>query len=144
MKNIIIILKLIAYGLLIPLIVCLLADLGIKMSCKYYWGEEYLLGHAGFKLGMWLLSLTFYLTLVYYTFCVLYKIVKRDSGRYLLLAIFIILPIIEYSISSRYDFRITISFAIFHVTYYALFFIMRFIFNLIILKHLFKNNGQKV
>ena len=134
MKNSIIILKLIVYVLLVPLIVYLLADLGVRISCKYYWGEEYLLGDTGFKISMWVLLLTVYLTFVYYIFGVLYKIVKWNIGKYLLLTSFIFLPIIFYNISSPYDFRITISFAVFHITYYALFFIIRFIFNLISLK----------
>ena len=122
------------YGLSIPLIVFLLADLAIKISCKYYWGEELLLGHAGFKLGMWLLSLTIYLTIIYYIFCILFKIIKRKAGKYLLTAAIILAPIILYNISSTYDFRITISFAFFHITFYALFFSIRFIISYFILK----------
>ena len=143
MKTSKIILNLFIYGLLIPLIVVLLADLAIKISCKYYWGEELILGHAGFKLGMWLLSLSIYLTIIYYIFCVLFKIIKRNAGKYLLSATFILVPILLYNISSPYDFRITISFAFFHITFYALFFAIRFIVNWFSLKKTKSRNGKK-
>jgi hypothetical protein len=129
-----IILNLFIYGLLIPLIVVLLADLAIKISCKYYWGEELLSGHGGFKLGIWLMYLTICSTIIYYIFCVLFKIIKRDAGKNLLSVTFILVPILLYSISSPYDFRITISFAFFHMTFYALFFAIRFIVNRFFLK----------
>jgi hypothetical protein len=127
MKTAKIFLNLFIYGLLIPLIVVLLADLAIKISCKYYWGEEILLGDSGYKLGMWLLFLSVLLTILYYIFCVFFKIIKRKAGKNLLTATFIFVPIIFYNIGSPYDFRITISFAFFHITFYALFFAIRFI-----------------
>jgi hypothetical protein len=129
-----IILNLFIYGLLIPLIVVLLADLAIKISCKYYWGEELLSGHGGFKLGIWLLYLTICSTIIYYIFCILFKIIKRDAGKNLLSVTFVLVPILLYSISSPYDFRITISFAFFHMTFYALFFAIRFIVSRFFLK----------
>jgi hypothetical protein len=46
------------YGIVLPIAVFAIADTTIKLSCKYYWGEEYLKGDSGFKLGMWV---TFYL-----------------------------------------------------------------------------------
>ena len=124
-----IILKLFIYGILIPLIVVLLADLAIKISCKYYWGEGLLIGHGGFKLGIWLMCLTICSTIIFYIFCVLFKMIKRNAGKNLLSATFILVPILLYSISSPYDFRITISFAFFHITFYALFFATRSIVN---------------
>ena len=142
MKILKIILNLFIYGLLIPLIVFLLADLAIKISCKYYWGERLLLGHVGFKLGILLLSLTFYLTIIYYLFCVLFKIIKTNTYKYLLPATFIVVPILLYNMSSPYDFRITISFAFFHITYYALFFAIRFIVNWFKKKYRFRKNIQ--
>ena len=126
MKTSKLILKIFIYGLLIPLIVFLLADLAIRISCKYYWGEELLLGHSGFKLWMLLLSLTATLTLIYYLYCLLFKIVKRKSGKYLLSVVFIVMPIIMYNSSSPYDIRITISFALFHSTFYVLFFSLKY------------------
>lgn len=126
MKTSKLILNIFIYGLLIPLIVFLLADLAIRISCKYYWGEELLLGHSGFKLWMLLLSLTATLTLIYYLYCLLFKIVKRKSGKYLLSVVFIVMPIIMYNSSSPYDIRITISFALFHSTFYALFFSLKY------------------
>lgn len=134
MKINIIILKLFVYGLLIPLIVVFLADLAIKISCKYYWGEELLNGHAGFKILMWYFSLTITLTIIYYLFSVLFKIVKRKTGKYLLTATFIFVPVLLYNISSPYDYRITISFAFFHMTFYVLFFSVRFLTNRLPLK----------
>ena len=47
------------YGIVLPITVYSLADTTINLSCKYYWGEEYLKGGSGFKLGLWV---TFYLT----------------------------------------------------------------------------------
>ena len=37
------------YGIIIPIVVVLLADLAITISCKYYWGEHVL----NFKLSIW-------------------------------------------------------------------------------------------
>ena len=119
--------NLFTYGLLIPLIVVLLADLGIKISCKYYWGEGLLTGHSGFKLSIWLFSLTIYLTLIYYVFCILFKVIKSKTGRYLLTAATVLIPIILYDVSSPYDFRISVSFAFFHITFYVLFFVAKFL-----------------
>jgi len=144
MKTSKIVLTLFIYGLLIPLIVFLLADLAIKISCKYYWGEELLLGQAGFKLWMWLVFLTIYLTIVYYIFCVLFKIIKIKAGKYLITATFLLVPILLYNISSPYDFRITISFAFFHITFYALFFAIRFIVSWFFLKITKSRNGINI
>ena len=111
------------YGIIIPLIVCLLADLAITISCKYYWGEHLL----GFKLSMLQLTLSISLSVIYYLFCIVYKIVKRKADIRLITILFVTMPILVYHISSSYDYRITISFALFHCTFYVLFFATRYI-----------------
>ena len=110
-------------GIIIPLIVCLLADLAITISCKYYWGEHVL----NFKLSIWQLTLSISLSVIYYLFCIVYKIVKREADKRLITILFVTMPILVYHISSLYDFRITISFAFFHFTFYVLFFATRYI-----------------
>ena len=111
------------YGIIIPLIVCLLADLAITISCKYYWGEHLL----GFKLSMLQLTLSISLSVIYYLFCIVYKIVKRKADIRLITILFVTMPILLYHMSSTYDYRITISFALFHCTFYVLFFATRYI-----------------
>ena len=111
------------YGIIIPLIVCLLADVAITISCKYYWGEHVL----NFKLSIWQLTLSISLSVIYYLFCIVYKIVKIEADKRLITILFITMPILVYHISSLYDFRITISFAFFHFTFYVLFFATRYI-----------------
>ena len=111
------------YGIIIPLIVCLLADLAITISCKYYWGEHL----PGFKLSVLQLSLSISLSVIYYLYCIVYKIVKRKADIRLITILFVTMPILVYHISSSYDYRITISFALFHCTFYVLFFATRYI-----------------
>ena len=111
------------YGIIIPLIVSLLADVAITISCKYYWGEHLL----GFKLSIWQLTLSITLSLIYYLFCIVYKIIKRKADIRLITILFVTMPILVYHISSSYDYRITISFALFHCTFYVLFFATRYI-----------------
>ncbi len=132
------------YGLMIPLTVALLADLAIQISCKYYWGKELLLGHSGFKLGMWHLWMTYTLTIIYYFFCVLFKLLKRKAVRYLLTVIFILVPILLYNSSSPYDIRITISYALFHGTFYVLFFSLRFFQKKVLFEKTKYINGLKL
>ena len=111
------------YGIIIPLIVCLLADLAITISSKYYWGEHVL----NFKLSMWQLTLSITLSVIYYLFCIVYKIVKRKADIRLITILFVTMPILVYHMSSSYDYRITVSFALFHCTFYVLFFATRYI-----------------
>ena len=111
------------YGIIIPIVVVLLADLAITISCKYYWGEHVL----NFKLSIWQLTLSITLSLIYYLFCIVYKIIKRKADIRLITILFVTMPILVYHISSLYDFRITISFAFFHFTFYVLFFATRYI-----------------
>ena len=108
------------YGIFIPIIVVLLAEVAITVSCKYYWGEHVL----GFKLSIWQLTLSICLSVIYYLFCIVYKIIKRKADKRLLTLLFVIMPILVYHMSSTYDYRITISFALFHCTFYVLFFVV--------------------
>ena len=109
------------YGIIIPIIVVLLADLAITISCKYYWGEHVL----NFKLSIWQLTLSISLSVIYYLFCMVYKLVKRKADKHLITLLFVLMPILVYHMSSTYDYRITISFALFHCTFYVLFFVIR-------------------
>ncbi len=111
------------YGIIIPIVVVLLADLAITISCKYYWGENLL----GFKLSMLQLTLSITLSVIYYLFCIVYKIVKRKADIRLITIQFVTMPILLYHMSSTYDYRITVSFALFHCTFYVLFFATRYI-----------------
>jgi len=56
------------YGIVLPIAVYAIADTAIIYSCKYYWGEEYLKGDSGFKLGIWVTFYFITLTLYYYLF----------------------------------------------------------------------------
>ena len=111
------------YGIIIPIVVVLLADLAITISCKYYWGEHLL----GFKLSMLQLTLSISLSVIYYLFCIVYKIVKRKADIRLITILFVTMPILLYHMSSTYDYRITVSLALFHCTFYVLFFATRYI-----------------
>ena len=111
------------YGIIIPLIVCLFADLAITISCKYYWGEHVL----NFKLSIWQLTLSISLSVIYYLYCIIYKKLKRKADKRLITSLFVLMPILVYHISSLYDYRITVSFALFHCTFYVLFFATRYI-----------------
>ena len=113
------------YGIFIPIIVMVLAEIAITISCKYYWGEHVL----GFKLSIWQLTLSISLSVIYYLFCMVYKLVKRKADKRLITLLFVVMPILVYHMSSTYDYRITISFALFHCTFYVLFFATRYIWS---------------
>ncbi len=102
------------YGIFIPIIVVVLAEVAITISCKYYWGEHVL----NFKLSIWQLTLSICLSVIYFLFCIVYKIVKREADKRLITLLFVLMPILVFHISSSYDYRITISFALFHCTFY--------------------------
>ena len=108
------------YGILIPIIVVVLAEVAITISCKYYWGEHVL----GFKLSIWQLTLSICLSVIYYLFCIVYKIVKRKADKRLITLLFVLMPILVYHMSSTYDYRITISFGLFHCTFYLFYFVV--------------------
>ena len=113
------------YGIFIPIIVMVLAEIAITISCKYYWGEHVL----GFKLSIWQLTLSISLSVIYYLFCMVYKLVKRKADKRLITLLFVVMPILVYHMSSTYDYRITLSFALFHCTFYVLFFATRYIWS---------------
>ena len=108
------------YGIFIPIIVMVLAEIAITISCKYYWGEHVL----GFKLSIWQLTLSICLSVIYYLFCIVYKIVKREADKRLITLLFVIMPILVYHVSSIYDYRITICFGFFHCTFYLFYFVV--------------------
>jgi len=132
-------LKLCCYLLLVPIVVFLLEDKVIKLSCKYYWGEKYIYGYSSFKLFFWTLYLAASLTALYYLFCLvylLYSVIKISGTSNFrltllfwlpLLILFIFLPILFFYLTSQYDYRITVCFAMLHLTYYILFFMVQFI-----------------
>lgn len=138
-------LKLAIYAFIVPIVVLFVAGIGIQISCEYHWGSSYLHGHSGFKIMMWYIILFLYLTIIYYIFCVLFFIIKKVEFtlnkvyiRYLILAVFIIVPIIYYNSTSNYDYRITISFAMFHTTYYIFFLLSRYLLSMILKKRQLK------
>lgn len=130
MKKRIIALKIVVYVVLIPIIVLILADLGIMLSAKFYWGADYLKGASGLRLWFMLISLSFYLTITYYFFMIMFLIVKNKSWRFLVTSFFVVLPVLYYQATSNYDYRLTVSFATFNCTYYLLFFMARYIFEI--------------
>ena len=93
------------------------------ISCKYYWGEHVL----NFKLSILQLTISISLSVIYYLYCIVYKKLKRKADIRLITILFVTMPILAYHISSSYDYRITISFALFHCTFYVLFFATRYI-----------------
>jgi len=109
------------YGIVLPIAVFAIADTTLKLSCKYYWGEEYLKGDSGFKLGIWI---TFYfvtLTLYYYLFAAI-SFGFDHKLRKMSIALSVCMPILFHYLLSGYDYRITICFAGFHLSYYLLFY----------------------
>jgi len=78
-------------------------------------------GDSGFKLGAWI---TFYfvtLTLYYYLFALISFGLDHRLRR-VSVAITISMPILFHYLISGYDYRITVCFAGFHLTYYVLFY----------------------
>ena len=114
-------LNVILYGIVIPVTVFILASLAIEISCKYYWGEQYLKGDPGFKLGAWMIFYFITLTMYYYLFALI-NFGFSHRQRPVTVGITIAIPILFHYLISAYDFRITICFAGFHLTYYILFF----------------------
>jgi hypothetical protein len=106
---------------MVPVAVFVLASIAVSLSCRYYLGEEFMQGDSGFKLGAWI---TFYfvtLTLYYYLFALISfgfdHMLKRVS-----IAITMTMPILFHYLISGYDYRISVCFAGFHLTYYVLFY----------------------
>ena len=109
------------YGIVLPIGVYSIADTAIIYSCKYYWGEEYLKGDSGFKLGLWVTFYFITLTLYYYLFAFI-SFAYNHKLRPISIVISILMPIVFHYDISDYDYRITICFAGFHLTYYVLFY----------------------
>ena len=134
-NSMVIFLKVLTFGLIVPLIVMQLSMTGIHLSCKYYWGECYLMPtgsvqSSAFKLSMFWETLSLCLTIIYYLFCILFFLIrKRPTIRKWFLAFFLIIPIIVFGITSEYDYRITICFSMFHLTYYGLFLMFWYAFS---------------
>jgi hypothetical protein len=112
----------ILYGIVLPITVFAISDIAIKLSCKYYWGEEYLKGDSGFKLGLWVTFYFITLTLYYYLFAFI-SFGFDHKLRKVSIALTIAMPIVFHYDMSDYDYRITVCFAGFHLTYYVLFYV---------------------
>lgn len=114
-------LNIVLYGIIVPMAVFVLAGIAVSLSCRYYWGDEFMQGDSGLKLGAWI---TFYfvtLTLYYYLFTFV-SFGFDHRLRRVSVAITITMPILSHFLISGYDYRITICFAGFHLTYYVLFY----------------------
>mgnify|MGYP006940251704 CR=1 FL=1 len=109
------------YGIVLPIAVYAIADTAIVYSCKYYWGEEYLKGDSGFKLGLWVTFYFLTLTLYYYLFAFI-SFAFNHKLRPISIVINLLMPIVFHYDMSDYDYRITVCFAGFHLTYYVLFY----------------------
>lgn len=116
---------LLIYGIAIPFAVAVLAIFGIILSCNFYWGTSYLSGKSGFTLQIMYFSLLFSLTLIYYGYCIFHRFVKNLLARQITLLFVLFVPVWYFNSGSDYDYRITISFALFHFSYYALLFLAR-------------------
>ena len=106
---------------MVPVAVFVLTSIAVSLSCRYYWGEEFMQGDSGFKLGAWITFYFITLTLYYYLFALISfgfdHRLRRAS-----VAITITMPILFHYLISGYDYRITVCFAGFHLTYYVLFY----------------------
>lgn len=109
------------YGIVLPILVYGLASIAVVLSCKYYWGEEFMQGDSGFKLGAWMFFYSITLTLYYYFFALI-SFGFDHKLRKVSIAITVLIPIAFHYLLSGYDFRITVCFAVFHLTYYVLFY----------------------
>lgn len=109
------------YGVVLPILVYLIASVAVVFSSEYYWGEQYMQGDSGFKLGAWMFFYSVALTLYYYFFALISFGFDHNLRRVSILII-ILTPILFHYLLSGYDYRITICFAGFHLTYYVLFY----------------------
>lgn len=108
--------------LALPLLVYVLASIAVVFSSEYYWGEEYMQGDSGFKLGAWMFYYSITLTLYYYFFALI-SFGFDHKLRKVSIALTILMPIVFHYLLSAYDYRITVCFAGFHLTYYVLFYL---------------------
>ncbi len=109
------------YGIVLPILVYGLASIAVVVSCTYYWGEEFMQGDSGFKLGVWMFYYSITLTLYYYIFALI-SFGFDHKLRPISIVISLLMPIVFHYDMSDYDYRITICFAGFHLTYYVLFY----------------------
>ena len=109
------------YGIVLPILVYGLASVAVILSCEYYWGQEYMQGDSGFKLGAWMFFYSITLTLYYYFFALISFGFDHQLRR-VSVAIIILMPILFQYLLNGYDYRITVCFTGFHLTYYVLFY----------------------
>ena len=124
------------FGIVLPILVYGLASIAVVVSCTYYWGEEFMQGDSGFKLGAWMFYYFITLTLYYYFFALI-SFGFDHKLRKVSIALIVLMPVVFHYLLSAYDYRITVCFAGFHLTYYVLFYgfvwlqkaVKRFIYN---------------
>ena len=78
-------------------------------------------GDSGFKLGAWMFFYSITLTLYYYFFALI-SFGFDHKLRRVSVTIIILMPIIFHYLLNGYDYRITVCFTGFHLTYYVLFY----------------------
>ena len=110
------------YGIVLPILVYGLASIAVVVSCRYYWGEEFMQSDSGFKLGMWMIYYSITLTIYYYFFALI-SFGFDHKLRKVSIALTVLMPIVFHYLLSAYDYRITVCFAGFHLTYYILFYL---------------------
>lgn len=110
------------YGIVLPILVYGLAWIAVALSCTYYWGDELMQGHSGFKLGAWMIYYSITLTLYYYFFALI-SFGFDHKLRKVSIALIVLIPIVFHYLLSGYDYRITVCFAGFQLTYYILFYL---------------------
>ena len=110
------------YVIVLPILVYGLASIAVVVSCRYYWGEEFMQGDSGFKLGMWMIYYSITLTIYYYFFALI-SFGFDHKLRKVSIALIVLMPIVFHYLLSAYDYRITVCFAGFHLTYYILFYL---------------------
>ena len=131
-------LKRFCYLVLIPVIVFILAQTAVFLSCKLYWGSSYLNDFSGFALSMYVFFIFLFLTVLYYTFYLAYVLfnyfqktpnntsLKRNNIFWtMIFLVFILFPILWFYSTTVYDYRFTICYSAFIITYYVLFFMFK-------------------
>ena len=126
MKAIKILYILLVNGIFIPLFTLVLAFVTAYLSLIFYWGT--LGDQAELKVTLGIIFLWFTLTSIYVIFGISFYFIKNKYIKILWTILFLILPTLYYDYNSPYDYRITLSFAAYHITYYVLFFVSNKIF----------------
>jgi len=132
-------LKVYVYGLLVPVIVWFLSlwVIGVALDIyKVFVGANYnhvMSSQHALALGMLRIFSFILLTIVYYTFCGLFYLLKRPTKRKWLIASFLIIPVfLIFLFLTSIDFRGEINYidfmylSMFHLTYYVLFYVFRY------------------